>query len=268
MRIQHRHITWVLTAVALIALSSGCADRKDPVDVDIQTHPSGWLSPGDEDFHGEYVASVVQGNAGVAEEERRTGVEGCASCHGGEDLGRALDTGCFECHAAGNPELGGHAAANEFIPPSGDAFHGADIMSEADFNSCASCHGLEYRGGWAGEGCYECHDGPSGHPGPDVWFAPDAPGFHGAAVIAAQGVDRCRDCHGEDLAGGFAGAFTNCASACHPGGYSGHPEAEVGPWHVELLGTKGLNSCRDCHGEDLEGGWSGGSGSQAGCHTD
>lgn len=262
----------VLAAVALIVVFTGCADRKDPTDVDIAAHPAGWNDPADADFHGSYVEAVVQGNAVVGEEERRNGTEGCESCHGGVDLGRDLDEGCYECHATGNVETGGHPAAAVFLAPNDVGFHGNSFADATDIESCRTCHGFEFMGGWSDVSCVDCHTASgllaseSGHPLPNVWLAPQAAGFHGNDIIEKQSTESCAACHGADYSGGYA--EVNC-TACHAGGRSGHAGTGAGPWHVEQVIRDGLNSCRDCHGQDLFGpdqGWSGVSCAQAGCH--
>lgn len=261
MRTSNANVFRVLMAIALIAVFTGCAERNDPTDIDIAAHPSGWLDPSSEDFHGEYVEAIVQANAGLLEEEQRTGVEGCASCHGA-DLGRSTGDGCYDCHARGNVETGGHPAAEDFIPASGSAFHGDLVIEEMGVDGCQSCHGLDYRGGWADSGCFACHPGPSGHPAADVWLAPANEGFHGAVIAEAQSFEKCGSCHGADYSGGWAEL---ACTPCHGGGPSGHPASAQwldpgsGDFHGDAVQDRGVNDCKACHGSGLNGGWSGSS---------
>jgi hypothetical protein len=78
---------------------------------------------------------------------------------------------------------------------------------------CTTCHGEDYRGGWAETSCFACHaGGPSGHPDPDVWWRNEnSLLFHGRVVLT-EGDERCQSCHGDDFAGGTSGV---ACTLCH-----------------------------------------------------
>ncbi|MBM3321228.1 MAG: hypothetical protein FJY73_11185 [Candidatus Eisenbacteria bacterium] len=80
--------------------------------------------------------------------------------------------------------------------------------------------------------------------------------FHGARV-RERGPSACTTCHGEDLAGDPG---TSGCSDCHDGP-GGHPRnwvrADAARFHGTAVRNEGLAICRDCHGADLLGGWSG-----------
>ena len=128
---------------------------------------------------------------------------------------------------------------------------------------CRSCHGLELEGqGWADVGCNACHPGPSGHPVADVWLAPTNAGFHGAVIIEDQSTESCAQCHGADYGGGWTEL---ACTPCHDGGRSGHPasarflDPTSNDFHGDRVVERGLSNCVQCHGSDLDGGWTGAS---------
>ncbi len=105
------------------------------------------------------------------------------------------------------------------------------------------------------------------------WMEPGSNNFHGVQLLTEglDGIDYCRDCHGENLDGGNAGV--SCDN-CHTGGYSGHPgwdefvtpggENHHGSF-FPFSGYEGLDYCKNCHGDDLQGGFAGFSCYQ--CHS-
>jgi ribosomal protein L40E len=133
-------------------------------------------------------------------------------------------------------------------------FHG-DRVVQRGVETCRECHGEDLRGGVDVNSCYQCHDGPGGHP--PGWARPSETPFHGDAFVS-QGPDYCRNCHGSDFRGGWCGV--SC-SDCHAGGPSGHPAGWMDPQSASFHGRRaredGLQDCRRCHGNDLEGGISG-----------
>jgi len=88
-------------------------------------------------------------------------------------------------------------------------FHGALVRRDGP-EFCQSCHGQDLMGAEQAPSCYECHNGPGGHPA--NWINPDPP-FHGDAVNL-NGPLGCRDCHGLDYRGGWTGV--SCY-LCHDG---------------------------------------------------
>lgn len=88
------------------------------------------------------------------------------------------------------------------------------------------------------------------------WNDPGSSDFHGVRVRAA-GPDGCRSCHGADLGG--APGEVGC-NDCHDGS-GGHPDGFARPaaptFHGLEVAAMGPRFCRDCHGADYSGGWSG-----------
>jgi hypothetical protein len=131
-------------------------------------------------------------------------------------------------------------------------FHGDKVAMDTA-QPCQSCHGTDYTGDAVAASCYDCHNGPSGHP--SGWISPADP-FHGAEVRANSALE-CRDCHGVDWRGGWA--EVSCFT-CH-NGPSGHPPNWALPssnlFHGAEVVNNGSEQCQDCHGVDYLGGWTG-----------
>jgi hypothetical protein len=256
--------TLLVSALAVFALAlGGCAEREDPVDVEIAAHPDGWTNPGSEDFHGVYLQNITDASRDLPAEQQRTGAEGCRSCHG-QDLGFQSQQQCLDCHASGNSA--GHPAPNVFLAPQDDGFHGKVIADAMMTEQCQVCHGIEYDGGWSMVSCVACHaGGRSGHPSTEVMFDPDEDGYH-ANLLAERGPGACAECHGEQGGGSWTGVACTTCHAGNPnnaGGLSGHPAAAV--WNdptsddfhgdaYQQLVDQGQEPCTACHGEDLLGG--------------
>jgi hypothetical protein len=132
-------------------------------------------------------------------------------------------------------------------------FHGRRVEGQGT-DRCVSCHGIDLDGAGAAPSCYECHDGPGGHP--DGWSSRPVPGHR--TEIALRGNGECRACHGETFTGGWSGV--SCY-ACHAGGPSGHADGWMNErsaaFHGYYVATNSSLSCTDCHGMDLLGGSSG-----------
>lgn len=244
--------TIVLAFLAAVMVA-GCAEL-DESGSGIGIHPGDWSTPGSPNNHA----------AALADEGLPNSAEHCGSCHGA-DYGKPDDE-CFVCHASGadfgHPESG-------FVGSSGEDFHGQAVIDMAGTDGCAACHAWEASGdldfdlgGWAQVACNACHEGGrSGHPGIGEWFNPSSPQFHGVAAAGAGIVD-CAQCHGEDYLGGWAGVSCN---TCHPSAADIHPAGWIGASSTPdthgylILASNGLSrdDCEACHGQDLEGGWSG-----------
>ncbi len=126
--------------------------------------------------------------------------------------------------------------------------------------ACQTCHGEDYEGGISEVSCYQCHNGPSGHPDYSIWVrSSDSPDFHGK-----DNIERCKTCHGDDYEGGVS--EVSCYQ-CHdgPSGY-GCPDFTPPSNHTVLqerddcyaLHRPGFedpleNGCTICHGTDLTG---------------
>ena len=145
------------------------------------------------------------------------------------------------------------AHSKAWSDPAAADWHGTRVEREGT-GTCTACHGSDLRGDLVVPGCYDCHDGPGGHPA--TWRDPPAP-FHGMAVEAA-GPSGCTSCHGSTYQGGWSGV--SCYD-CHAGGPSGHPDGWMNPdahtFHGRTVALQGDNDCRRCQGNDLMGGTSG-----------
>lgn len=267
----------MLSPLLLVAvLAIGCAESEDPAKIGIEAHPVTWVDPASEDFHGDYVRTVVEGVRAIAEEEadnaefdlaaiNRTGTEGCVSCHG--DLGIAQGDQCFACHAVGSDNPTGaepqilHPSVAVWLAPQDPGFHGRVIADLRGSQECQICHGLEYDGGWTDAECQLCHAyndlDANGlwnpHPAASEWYDATSNDFHGRQV-QLRGTADCKRCHNE-VAGQNRWAGVVCAQ-CHAGGASGHPAAEdwiAGGGHAvasQATATVGAD-CTRCHGVDL-----------------
>jgi hypothetical protein len=105
-------------------------------------------------------------------------------------------------------------------------------------------------------GCAEVRDtsGPSVHP--PEWTQRRSVDFHGSRVVANQGPEICKSCHGDALTGTAA---TPGCSDCHVG-TGGHPAGWLSPesdrFHANEVALAGVTDCTRCHGADHQGGWS------------
>ncbi|MFN8546508.1 MAG: hypothetical protein U0527_00680 [Candidatus Eisenbacteria bacterium] len=180
----------VLSSALLVSLAlSGCVDRREVTK--IEAHPDQFTETGSADFHGTLVL--------------REGVESCRSCHGVELKGESAAPSCAssDCHDG----AGGHP--NDWAVRGSEHFHATEVAREGNAE-CANCHGSNFRGGWSGVSCYDCHaGGPSGHP--DGWMDERSSSFHGQEVIL-HGVTECTECHGFGLSGGTSGV---ACGDCH-----------------------------------------------------
>ncbi|MBK7672701.1 MAG: hypothetical protein IPJ24_15150 [bacterium] len=121
--------------------------------------------------------------------------------------------------------------------------HGSAVIV-AGGGGCASCHGVDYRGGGSGVSCFRCHDGPGGHA--TGWA--DAV-RHGAAAGGAA-VAGCALCHGGDFRGGWSGV--SCYT-CHPGPTGRHAGdyADPGQHGAEVIAAARACRVRDLPRADL-----------------
>ncbi len=231
---QRFNISVVFLLALAVALAGGCAERKDPHDPAANVHSADWMKPASEDFHGQKIADV--------------GLISCAECHGEEYDGGSSHQSCFECHdgPSGHPE--------GYLVSSNASFHG-NAVAQNGTEGCTECHGEDYRGEeHGGATCYDCHNGPSGHPDTG-WLTYEHQNFHGLDA-ASRDLDACAACHGEDFNGGTSG---QSCKTCHPS-ESGHPASGFvdrgTAFHGDRYDTNGENYCAACHGADLMGGYS------------
>lgn len=93
-------------------------------------------------------------------------------------------------------------------------FHGNKVLT-AGYETCKSCHGVDFKGGKSGLGCYSsnCH---STFPHQPEWTYIDDAKSHAAYLNENMGdTGNCKKCHGTDLRGGTSGV--SCYS-CHAEG--------------------------------------------------
>jgi len=165
---------------------------------------------------------------------------------------------CAERKSPADSSIKAHPAS--WMDVASADFHGTLVARDTP-ETCTSCHGSDLRGEGTAPSCYQCHDGPSGHP--VDYYQPPEP-FH-ADTVAVESNDACADCHGEDYRGGWAKDWsadarrTDCYY-CHGMGPSGHPSGWLTPsnryFHANDIAARGLDRCTACHGEDLMGGTS------------
>lgn len=240
---------FTLTLCAGLALfSSGCSNGGSSnfgSGGSERVHAPAWSNPADLNaatFHGQVAAS--QGTAV------------CTACHGADLGGAGTIPGCRSCHFTSS---GGR------VPPGVNWSHGsvphASLLAYQD--TCNGCHETYRANGPGPNSCHDCHGG-AGHPVGRSWLDPASATFHGTE--ATRDLDACRQCHGQDLAGGLA--QVGC-SECHfgPGGDRGPAGSD---WshgsfpHGQLAaqgGTctschdllrsygEGPTACHDCHGD-------------------
>jgi uncharacterized CHY-type Zn-finger protein len=198
-------------------------------------HTASWMDSTSTSFHGK---SILQ-----------TGPTFCGGCHGGDFRGGQSGVSCYTCHngPSGHPAQG-------WLDSSSPGFHG-QAASVRGITECAACHGQDYKGGTSGVSCFQCHNGPSGHPTAG-WLDANSQSFHGIRV-SQTGIKYCSACHGSDYLGGISGI--SCFT-CH-NGPSGHPvgwfDEDSPNFHGRIVKTQGTKGCTLCHGEDLSGGISG-----------
>jgi hypothetical protein len=105
-------------------------------------------------------------------------------------------------------------------------------------------------------GCAERRSPVDTKTHPPEWNDAASPDFHGTRV-AKSGASSCTACHGAGLEG--APEVPSCDD-CHAGA-GGHPAGWSTPAHAAFHGRaverEGPGPCRECHGPDYEGGWSG-----------
>lgn len=179
----------ILIVASMLLFVFGCSESKSPSESPIQAHAENWVKVAGGGVHAERVAEL--------------GPDSCRSCHGEQLDGAGKAPSCGECHDGPSGHPYGWVALES------DSFHGLSVAQKGP-EPCQQCHGESYRGeGWSEVSCYQCHDGPSGHP--TGWMIRSSLEFHGREVLL-NGPSDCRRCHGNDLGGGTSGL---ACSACH-----------------------------------------------------
>jgi predicted CxxxxCH...CXXCH cytochrome family protein len=207
----------------------------------IYPHPDGFVPPGSDKFHGNYIADSLGGDLTT-----------CKACHGQDLQGAGYEQkNCQSCHAL-------YPHPDNFASPASANFHGDYIAESLDFDldACKTCHGDDFKGdGDADKNCYTCH---ALYPHTGGFANEDSAGFHGDYIENTLNWDitSCQDCHGEDYAG--AGYEEKNCRRCH----TEYPHAEgiVDTTSANFHGTNlaenydfDASTCATCHGSDYEG---------------
>ncbi|MCC6477313.1 CxxxxCH/CxxCH domain-containing protein [bacterium] len=250
--------------VFVLALFSFMSCSEDRVTDSYQVHPSNWMDPYSQEWHG----TAALGSKG----------QSCAECHNvSTSLGGVFpdvlppdpqeyvsDVACSNCHSY--PHVSNYTAN-----------HPVHILNFEWQNlaSCQSCHGVDFAGGRSGSSCLTCHTEPGGpaacitcHGMPPIEpIGSIPPGAHGAHSRYA-----CTECHSnvDDLshidalpadvafndahisnANGFPNSYTpdpselgngTCATYCHSDLHQGAPLVAV-----EWATGQTITQCRGCH---------------------
>lgn len=180
-------------------------------------HPQGWTISSDDDFHGDWVATVG------------LGYNSCDACHGDDLSGGIAEIACSNtiCHTEG----GAIPHPDEWTTSGAVLFHGNWVREVGDA-PCADCHGSDYSGGFTEIACTNasCHvgGGASPHPVLAEFTDPSHANYHGA-IFWDNNFDftDCQDCHGDNLAGGVVD-YSCSKATCH-------------------TATEGVFACDNCH---------------------
>jgi hypothetical protein len=228
----------MIMAVFGLLLLAGCSELNTSSSLalvdDSGSHPDGWI-----EAHGNY--ALPEGAL-------------CIDCHGEELDGGITGISCSSaaigeqpCHANG-PGL--HTAG--WLDKNTVDFHG-DAYN-ADSAACLVCHDPASPATAPGYNCLDCHfseDGTERSPGPA--YTHGTLTSHDVYEDTVNG-DVCITCHAINIAFGYEpGASCHNCHDIHPDNWDDrdmHGAAAVadpGP-------VTGLDSCRDCHGADLNGG--------------
>lgn len=236
--------------VSLVApiLWTACSDDPNPV-VPLSTHPSGWMTPGSIDFHGNRVLA--------------DGTANCSKCHGIDSEGGNVGISCLECHSpSGQGCAGCHGDVDNFsgAPPFG--LHG----ETSDTSLAVGAHSLHILGTGMARAvpCDACHNVPASLLDPDHLDLSRLPGqpldsiaeivWHGIAGNGATWNRQSRTCTGVYCHGGFPGGnVTNtfvwtssdraeCGS-CHDVGNDPGQLLWKHEFHVSYAGL----ACAECH---------------------
>ena len=185
---------------------------------------------------------------------------GAHTSHVNGDGSWHLAMDCADCHEIpGDALTEGHINGDAALTFGDFSTGDGELVPEWDSGSCSNvyCHGGTLGGGtvpsptWTevGQGqvaCGSCHGTP-----------PPVP--HAAS-------DQCENCHGEMIGAGmvFKDPSLHIDGKVDVAGY--HDAGWVSPdQHGAELNSKGPGGCKECHGDDLEGGISGVSCNQ--CHS-
>ncbi len=106
-------------------------------------------------------------------------------------------------------------------------------------------------------GCSEDKNPMPSESHPDGWNTATADNFHGSKVLETNYAS-CKSCHGTDLKGGKSGVscFTCHQTYPHPDEWTQfNSDSSHAAYIKETTGA--IDYCKNCHGDDLQGGKSG-----------
>lgn len=161
----------------------------------------------------------------------------------------ATIAGCSDKKAPSEMKVGSHPEG--WVADDGGEHARYLNQNQYRLQSCATCHGQDFRGGESNVSCYTCH---STYPHPDGWVGMNG-GVHASYLKENEyDLESCASCHGEDFLGGQnkVSCFTCHSGYPHPQGWVG----SNGGKHAQFLkeNTFNLGLCSSCHGEDFTGG--------------
>lgn len=182
----------LLTLVVSFISFSGCSDS-DPLGP--RVHPSSWMVPASQDFHGRRVASY--------------GIDFCESCHGADLRGGERAVSCYDCHALLGTCSGCHGRVMwDFAPP-------PDLSGNTETDAIGvGAHLYHVNPSLLADGydCSQCHVKPTELASPghmddgipaELTFGPLA-SADGASPAWDRAAPSCSGtyCHGATLEGG------------------------------------------------------------------
>lgn len=229
-----------LFAVSFLIIS--CSELKDDIAAppEIEIHGSGVFNPSSQNYHGKQVL------------ESTNKLADCQQCHAGDFSGGTAKVSCSGsgCH----PTINVHKEG--IVNPASENFHSKYLKNNnKSMAECASCHGNNYSGGIASPTCANCHVTIPVHVSGIV--DPSSNNFHSKYLKNTnKSMTECRQCHGEDYAGGLV--TPTCAN-CHET-INVHKEGITNPgsnnFHAKYLfnNNVSMSKCTQCHGDDYAGG--------------
>ncbi len=211
-------------------------------------HPAGF---GDTGIHFQSILNMGVSPSTALQQECAT------SCHGSDLSGGLSGIACSDCHT-----LYPHAEYFSDASQHGPYFLASEGLPQNE--QCDNCHRMDEVTQNGAPGCQECH---SGFPHPEGWGLSNIHiqglANQGGSLPTAISEQCATSCHGDNLNGGLSSV--SCTD-CHSG-YP-HPEGWVNPegHGLQVLASPQtqLNACKNCHGQNFEGGQFGGSCSD--CH--
>lgn len=172
-------------------------------------HPSGWMNPSDQAFHGVYLKG------------QNYDASSCTPCHGSDFKGGSSGVSCYGCHPS-YPHL------DTWTNVTSGQSHGHYLKAKNWVDTeCQPCHGETYTGGTSGIACFACH---SSYPHSQTF-----PGGDHTAYMRQTSfpLPSCKTCHGQTYDGGAV-----LEEGCLSGGC-----------HVDANGVKkSPEACNTCHG--------------------